>query len=76
MAVALVATGAARAEPLRVMALDQCADQYVLALAPEAELALSPRADDPDSWVRRQAEGRRRIRPTPVSYTHLRAHET
>lgn len=64
MAVALVATGAARAEPLRVMALDQCADQYVLALAPEAELALSPRADDPDSWVRRQAEGRRRIRPT------------
>ena len=62
--VAVVAAGAARAEPLRVMALDQCADQYVLALAPEAELALSPRADDPDSWMRRQAEGRRRIRPT------------
>lgn len=62
--VALVAAGAAQAKPLRVMALDQCADQYVLALAPEAELALSPRADDPDSWMRRQAEGRRRIRPT------------
>lgn len=56
--------GAAEARPLRVMALDQCADQYVLALAPDAELALSPRADDPDAWMRRAAEGRRRIRPT------------
>jgi iron complex transport system substrate-binding protein len=46
------------------MALDQCADQFVLALAPDAELALSPRADDPDSWMRAQADGRRRVRPT------------
>jgi iron complex transport system substrate-binding protein len=46
------------------MALDQCADQYVLALAPDAELALSPRADDPDAWMRREAAGRRRLRPT------------
>jgi len=46
------------------MSLDQCADQYVLALAPDANLALSPRADDPDSWVRREARGHRRIRPT------------
>lgn len=59
--------GGARAEDsraLRVMSLDQCGDQYALALAPDAELALSPRADDPDSWMRAAAEGRRRIRPT------------
>lgn len=49
---------------MRVMALDQCADQYVLALADDAELALSPRADDPDAWLRREAAGRRRLRPT------------
>jgi iron complex transport system substrate-binding protein len=55
---------AAEARPLRVMALDQCADQYVLALRPEADLALSPRADDPDAWMREAAAGRRRIRPT------------
>ena len=50
--------------PLRVMSLDQCGDQYALALAPDAELALSPRADDPDSWMRQAAGGRRRVRPT------------
>ncbi|HST91933.1 MAG TPA: ABC transporter substrate-binding protein [Brevundimonas sp.] len=63
-AVFLTAAGAAQARPLRVMALDQCADQYVLALAPDAELALSPRADDPDAWLRAQASGHRRIRPS------------
>lgn len=56
--------GAADARPVRIMALDQCADQYVLALAPDAELALSPRADDPDAWLRSAAEGRRRMRPS------------
>lgn len=56
--------GAVEARPLRVMSLDQCADQYVLALAPDADLALSPRADDPDSWLRQAAQGRRRVRPT------------
>ena len=56
--------GEAQAATPRIMALDQCADQYVLALAPDAELALSPRADDPDSWMRAQAVGRRQIRPT------------
>nr|WP_246347447.1 ABC transporter substrate-binding protein [Brevundimonas basaltis] len=49
---------------MRVMSLDQCGDQYALALAPDAELALSPRADDPDSWMREAAAGRRRVRPT------------
>jgi len=61
---AVLVGGVAEARPLRVMALDQCADQYVLALRPDAELALSPRADDPDAWMRDAATGRRRVRPT------------
>ncbi|GAA0636026.1 ABC transporter substrate-binding protein [Brevundimonas lenta] len=61
---ALAAGGAVEARPLRVMALDQCADQYALALRPDADLALSPRADDPDAWLRREAAGRPRVRPT------------
>lgn len=56
--------GAVEPRPLRVMSLDQCGDQYALALAPGADLALSPRADDPDSWMRQAAAGRRRVRPT------------
>ena len=62
--VALLPAGLAEARPLRAMALDQCADQYLLALRPDAELLLSPRADDPDAWLREAAEGRRRARPT------------
>ena len=62
--VILVAPGGAEARPLRVQSLDQCADQYVLALAPDADLALSPRADDPDAWLRSAAAGHRRVRPT------------
>ncbi|MEJ6790576.1 ABC transporter substrate-binding protein [Brevundimonas sp. BR2-1] len=60
----LLAPGGAEARPLRVLSLDQCADQYALALAPDADLALSPRADDPDAWMRDAAVGRRRVRPT------------
>jgi len=60
----VLAAGAVEARPLRVMALDQCADQYVLALRPDAELALSPRADDPDAWLREASAGRQRVRPT------------
>ncbi len=46
-----------RAEP-RVVSLDQCADQYVLALAPRADIAgLSPRAQADDSYLRAQARG-------------------
>ncbi|HEX8660253.1 MAG TPA: ABC transporter substrate-binding protein, partial [Brevundimonas sp.] len=62
--VILVAPGGAEARPLRVLSLDQCADQYALALAPDADLALSPRADDPDAWMRNAAVGRPRVRPT------------
>lgn len=40
------------------MALDQCADQYVLALSPrEAVAGLSMRADDPDSALAARAAG-------------------
>lgn len=62
--VAMLTAGTAEARPLRILSLDQCADQYVLALAPDADLALSPRADDPDAWLRAEAEGHRRLRPT------------
>ena len=53
-----------QARPLRVMSLDQCSDQYVLALKPDADLWLSPRADDPDAYLRAEARGRPRVRPT------------
>jgi len=62
--VILVAPAGAEARPLRVMTLDQCADQYALALAPDADLALSPRADDPDAWLREASTGHHRVRPT------------
>lgn len=42
----------------RVLSLDQCADQYVLALSPrEAIVGLSTRADDQDSRLRERARG-------------------
>ncbi|MBO9707599.1 MAG: ABC transporter substrate-binding protein [Caulobacter sp.] len=42
----------------RVMSLDSCADQYVLALAARPTIVgLSPRADAPDSFMRAQAKG-------------------
>ena len=57
--------GAAKAEPLRILSLDQCADQYALALAqPDDRLFLSPRADDSDSHLREAAAGHPRVRPT------------
>ena len=73
-AAVLLAAGPTVAEtrPLRVMSLDQCGDQYALALAPEADLALSPRADDPDSHLRRGAAGHRRVRPTLESAVAFR----
>ena len=42
----------------RVMSLDSCADQYVLALAArETIVGVSPRADAPDSFLRAKAVG-------------------
>lgn len=60
----LLFAGSVEARPLRVMSLDQCGDQYAMALSPDATLALSPRADDPDSWMRAEASRYRRLRPT------------
>jgi len=64
----LAGCGASFNEPegdaLRVLSLDQCADQYVMALGQGHELALSPRADDPDSWLRPEAAGHQMLRPT------------
>lgn len=60
---AVVAPLGAQAAP-RVLSLDQCADQYVLALSPrEAIVGLSTRADDADSRLRAFAVGlpRRRV---------------
>lgn len=54
---ALAVAGVAEAAP-RVMSLDQCADQYVLALSPrEAIVGVSPRVDDRDSYLRAQSAG-------------------
>lgn len=48
----------AQAAPKRALSLDQCADQFVMALSPrEAIVGVSHRADDPDSHLRRQARG-------------------
>ena len=62
--IVLTCAAPAAARPLRVMSLDQCADQYVLALRPDADLYLSPRADDPDAYLRAEAKGRPKVRPT------------
>jgi iron complex transport system substrate-binding protein len=52
-----LAAAPAAAAP-RVMSLDQCADQYVLALSPrEAIAGLSYRSDDADSFLKAQARG-------------------
>ncbi|WP_296165115.1 ABC transporter substrate-binding protein [uncultured Brevundimonas sp.] len=64
VAAGVLVSGTAEARPLRVMSLDQCGDQYAMALSPDATLALSPRADDPDSWMKAEASRYRRVRPT------------
>lgn len=64
LALAVLPT-AALAAPPRVASLDQCADQYVLALSPPASIAgVSPRADDPDSRLRARARDIAKLRPT------------
>lgn len=57
MAIAALFALPAAAAP-RVLSLDQCADQYVLALSPRAQIVgLSNRALNKDSWLRTQAAG-------------------
>lgn len=50
------------AAEVRAVSLDQCADQYLLALAPKAAVGVSHRADDPDSRMRARAAGVPRVR--------------
>ena len=64
MAGVLTSPGRA-AEPRRVLSLDQCADQYVLALIPrQAIVGLSHRAGDADAYLRDAARGLPRRRPS------------
>jgi iron complex transport system substrate-binding protein len=61
---ALLASQAFAASP-RVLSLDQCADQYVLALSPrQAIVGLSKRADDADSYLRARSAALPLRRPT------------
>ncbi|MBS0296275.1 MAG: ABC transporter substrate-binding protein [Proteobacteria bacterium] len=47
------------------MSVDQCSDQYVMALAPRNWIVgVSPHADDSDAFLRRQAKGLPVRRPT------------
>ena len=58
--------GPADAAPVRVFSLDQCADQYVLALSPrQAIVGLSPRVGDRDSYLRALSPGLPRRRASP-----------
>ncbi|HEY5289048.1 MAG TPA: ABC transporter substrate-binding protein, partial [Caulobacteraceae bacterium] len=51
-AAVILAASVASAAP-RVLSLDQCADQYLLALSPRAEIVgLSTRARNADSYLR------------------------
>jgi iron complex transport system substrate-binding protein len=66
-AMALLAAGAARSAP-RVLSLDQCADQYVLALSPRADIVgLSKRARNADSYLGWAASGLPQRRATAES---------
>ncbi len=57
LAAVLAQAGEAVASP-RVMSVDSCADQYVIALSPrQAIVGVSARADDPDSYMRAHARG-------------------
>ena len=58
---------------LRVMSLDQCADQYVLALASRGSIVgVSYRAGDPDSYLRDQAVNVPRRRATAEAVLAVR----
>ena len=52
-------------KPKRIVSLDYCADQYVLKLASHDHiLALSPHAEDAYSYMRNEAAGLPKVRPT------------
>jgi iron complex transport system substrate-binding protein len=61
----VLALASAEAGPPRVVSLDFCADQFVLALSDRADiLAVSPQADDAHSALRDRAEGLPQLRAT------------
>lgn len=63
----------AMAAPLRVVSLDYCADQYVLALADHDQIAaVSRNAERDDSYFRDRAHGLRRTRGTLEEVLALR----
>jgi iron complex transport system substrate-binding protein len=73
LGLAWAAAPPASASP-RIVSLDQCADQYVLALAPRAEIVgLSKRALNADSYLRARAVGLPELRPTLESILGARA---
>ncbi|MAI91823.1 ABC transporter substrate-binding protein [Ponticaulis sp.] len=56
----------------RIVSMDYCADQYVLALADRADIvALSPDADKNFSYLRTEAEGIAQVRPVAESVLAL-----
>lgn len=58
LAAVLAQAGQAMAASPRVMSVDSCADQYVIALSPrDAIVGVSARSDDSDSYMREQAKG-------------------
>ena len=64
VSVVLASASGAGAAP-RIVSLDQCADQYVLALSPREEIvSLSPRASAFDSYMRAAAKGLPELRPS------------
>ena len=65
MLAALLVAMPAAAEPRRIVSLDGCADQYVLGLAPLADvIAVSDRATLPESWFRDRVGKIRKARTT------------
>lgn len=72
-ALALAMAWPAHAEPRRVVSLDYCADQFVLALADRAQIAaLSRGALRDDSYYRERARGIRQVRPSLEEVLALR----
>jgi iron complex transport system substrate-binding protein len=72
LAAGLALAGEVMAAP-RVMSVDSCADQFVIALSPrDAIVGVSARADDPDSYMREQARGLPLRRATTETVLALR----
>lgn len=72
-AIALAFASAAHAEPRRIVSLDYCADQFVLALADRDQIAaLSRGSQRDDSYFRERAHGIRQTRGTLEEVLALR----